>query len=146
MTVEVTEKDLIYYSRIIDLLGNVLDVFDSFCKNDGLERVPNEEIMELLITSFKKWLLTDDGADWLSDLGYFRKDMNDSFVQVDRLTTCQVCSSTVNLIESFKCEACGKIIRKLCQKNPILMQLGFCMLKAIYKNNKWKSGNLIQQP
>jgi hypothetical protein len=114
VSIKVSETDVLYYSRVIDTLSSVLQISDNFYKNDGMPAVPNENIMEALILSFKVWLNSDEGADWMGTMGYYRKTVEGSFISTDLVGKCEVCGNILNKILMFKCENCGKHICSSC--------------------------------
>jgi hypothetical protein len=114
--VGINEIDVLYYSRVIDTLSSVLQISDNFYKNDGMPAVPNENIMEALILSFKVWLDSEEGADWMGTMGYYRRTTEGQFITTDLVGECEVCGSLLNKITLFKCENCGKHVCSKCSE------------------------------
>jgi len=110
----VTEKDRIYYANVIDKLGSLFDIFESFHKYDGMPNIPNEDIMDFLIKSFKEWIVSKEGASWLEDLGYHKKTKDGSFIKYELVQECECCSELISEIEFYTCEKCGKKICSSC--------------------------------
>ena len=112
--VNITDKDRLYYSRVIDSLASIFQIADEFYKNDGLPTMPNEKVMDTLIVLFKKWLMTDEGADWLSDLGYHKKTIKGKFITHNMVSMCECCGDYSNKIDIFYCERCGRPVCNSC--------------------------------
>ena len=111
---KIEQIDKIYYTKVIDMLSSAIEISDGFYNNDGSDGLPNEAIMNRLIISFKEWLISDEGVDWLSRLGYYKKTSDGQFINADMVKECSVCNTYYNKNDLFVCENCGKEICGRC--------------------------------
>lgn len=114
----VTKLDRLYYARVVDSLLNALQISDTFSEIDGIDKLPlpADLIMNKLIISFKKWLISEEGADWLARLGYYKMTEEGRLISYDLQVTCDNCKTLINKTEAIVCENCNRVICPKCSE------------------------------
>jgi hypothetical protein len=114
----VTKLDRLYYARVVDSLLDALQISDTFSEIDGMDKLPlpAERIMNKLIISFKEWLISEEGADWLSRLGYYKMTDEGRLISYDLQISCDNCKTIINKTEAIVCENCNRVICAKCSE------------------------------
>jgi len=128
---EVTEKDMVFYSGAVDSLTQRFEIAREFVRHKGLSSLPMEELTNLMIVGVKEWLAGSQGEQWLSTIGYIRLDSSMTISGSINITMsgsmCPVCSGMYPETHGVICESCGKTICGPCMSivDPIY-HIGWC--------------------
>jgi hypothetical protein len=130
MSLEVTDRDLLFYSGAVDSLTQRFEIAREFVRHKGLTSLPMEELTNLMIVGIKDWLSGSQGEQWLSTIGYIRVDpinMTYSGAIAISGSMCPVCSGMYHETHGMTCECCGKTICGPCVSivDPIY-HIGWC--------------------
>jgi hypothetical protein len=131
MRLEITERDLLFYSGAVDSLTQRFEIAREFVRHKGLTSLPMEELTNLMIVGIKEWLSGTQGEQWLSTIGYIRVDSVDitysGAVILSSGSLCPVCSGMYHEMHGMTCECCGKTICGPCASivDPIY-HIGWC--------------------
>lgn len=107
------EDDRTFYLNIIDDIARKFEIANEFSKMNGMHSFPSEELFDMVIDSVKQWLVSDDGAVWLSTLGYERVEICTEKGNY-REVKCPICGSGVAPHELTSCEKCGTMVCERC--------------------------------
>lgn len=126
----VSKVDRLYYDRAVEYIVEQLEITHSFVKYNGLTSFSSEEVSNLAISHVKNWLTSQNGADWLSTLGYTRSPEECICVSgtiggleyvssasgsvITLADYCPVCSGIYHPADGTTCECCGRIICRPC--------------------------------
>jgi hypothetical protein len=113
MIIDATDR--LYYHNAVEYVVEQLEITRNFIKYNGLTSFTSEDVSEQAITYVKNWLLSNQGEQWLSTLGYSKlSSITTNDCAITLADYCPVCSGIYPQTDGTVCECCGRSICRPC--------------------------------
>jgi hypothetical protein len=109
----ITRTDRLFYAAAMEYMIEKFEITRSFTRYNGFASFPADEMSDLVIGNVKRWLLGAEGEEWLSTIGYYKKE-TPIIATISGTSVCHVCSGTYMPVEGLICEKCGKPVCSPC--------------------------------